>query len=211
MNLLHVCASNKPIDQSTSKQLAAAFFVRLAESNKDINVTNMDLYNNPPPFLGNDAYRYFWNPILQPGYIPTAAEKSAAGYALAQTKVFEEADVLVLTMPLWNCGMPAIMKAWLDQVLVPGVVFKYEAGSIIPLHHISRAILLASSSDIVREGDPQDQLTPLLTAILNSVGIQDFSIAWADGQHPSHLDAEDRKATAVEAAQELADEVAEGA
>lgn len=211
MNLMHICASNKPIDQSTSKQLAAAFFVRLAESNKDINVTNMDLYNNPPPFLGNDAYRYFWNPILQPGYIPTNAEKNAAAYALAQTKIFEETDVLVLTMPLWNCGMPAIMKSWLDQVLVPGVVFKYEAGSIIPLHHITRVILLASSADIVKEDDPQDQLTPHLTAILNSIGIHDLSIAWADGQHPSHLDAEERKATAIEAAQELADEVAEGA
>jgi FMN-dependent NADH-azoreductase len=209
MNLLHICASTKPVDISSSKQLAASFFGRLAESNKDINVTNMDLYNNPPPFLTNDAYRYFWNPILQPGYIPTTAEKNAASYALSQTKVFEETDVLVLTMPLWNCGMPAIMKAWLDQVLVPGVVFKYEAGSIIPLHHITRVILLASSGDIVKENDPLDQLTPHLTAILNSIGITDFAIAWADGQDPRHLDAEERKATAIEAAQELADDVAE--
>ncbi|MBU1694424.1 MAG: NAD(P)H-dependent oxidoreductase [Verrucomicrobia bacterium] len=209
MNLLHICASTKPIDISSSKQLAAAFFARLAESNKDINVTNMDLYNNPPPFLTNDAYRYFWNPILQPGYIPTTAEKSAASYALSQTKVFEETDVLILTMPLWNCGMPAIMKAWLDQVLVPGVVFKYEAGSIIPLHHITKVILLASSGDIVKENDPQDQLTPHLTAIFNSISITDFSIAWADGQDPRHLDAEERKATAIEAAQELADDVSE--
>ena len=209
MNLLHICASTKPIDVSTSKQLAAAFFVRLAESNKDINVTNMDLYNNPPPFLGNDAYRYFWNPIFQPGYIPTAAEKNAASYALSQTKIFEDTDVFVLTMPLWNCGMPAIMKAWLDQVLVPGVVFKYEAGSIIPLHHITKVVLLASSGDIVKEDDPQDQLTPQLNAILNSIGITDLAIAWADGQDPRHLDAEERKATAIEAAQELADDVAE--
>jgi len=209
MNLLHICASAKPIDLSTSKQLAAAFFVRLAESNKEINVTNMDLYSNPPPYLNNDAYRYFWNPIQQPGYIPTSAEKHAASYALAQTKVFEETDALVLTMPLWNCGMPAIMKAWLDQVLVPGVVFKYEAGSIIPLHHIRKAVLLASSGDIVKEVDPQDQLVPHLNAILNSIGITDLSIAWADGQDPRHLDAEERKATAIEATQELADEVAE--
>lgn len=209
MNLLHICASHKPIDQSTSKQLAAAFFVRLAESNKDINVTNVDLYNNPPPYLGYDAYRFFWNPILQPGYIPTNAEKHAAAYALSQTKIFEETDVLVLTMPLWNCGMPAIMKAWFDQVLVPGVVFKYEAGSIIPLHHIRRVILLASSADIVKEGDPQDQLSPHLTALLQSIGITDLSIAWADGQHPRHLDAEERKATAIEAAQDLADDVAD--
>lgn len=209
MNLLHVCASPKPTEESTSKQLAAAFFARLAESSKEINVTNMDLYSSPPPYLTYEAYRYFWNPVHQPGYSPTKSEQHAAAYALAQTKNFENNDVLVLTMPLWNCGMPAIMKAWLDQVLVPGVVFKYEAGSIIPLHHLQKVILLVSSSDILKESDPQDVLTPHVTAIMNSIGVTDISIAWADGQDPRHLDAEARKATAIEAAQELADEVAE--
>jgi len=209
MNLLHICASAKPIEASTSKQLAAAFFVRLAESNKDINVTNLDLYNNPPPFLTYEAYRFFWNPIFEPGYLPTNAEKKAANYALEQNKHLADTDVLVLTMPLWNCGVPAILKAWLDQVMVPGELFKYEAGSIIPLHHLQKVILLVSSGDILKENDPMDTLTPQITAMMNAVGVKDISIAWADGQDPNHLDSELRKSTAIEAAQELADDVAE--
>lgn len=209
MNLLHIIGSAKPIETSVSKQLAAAFFARLAESNKEIEVTNEDLYANPPPYLDNNAFRYFWNPVFQPGYVPSAAEKKAAEYALQQHKIVAETDVLVLTMPLWNCGMPAIVKAWFDQILLPGTLFKYESGTLIPLHRIQRVILLASSGEIIKEGDPMDQLTPHLNALLEIMGTRDLSIAWADGQYPHHVDAEERKKTALEAAEDLADEIAE--
>ena len=44
MNVLHICANPRPVQESVSKQLATAFFMRLAERNPDINVTNVDLY-----------------------------------------------------------------------------------------------------------------------------------------------------------------------
>ena len=60
MNVLHVCASPRPTEESVSKQLAIAFFTKMAELNPDVDVTNVDLYHNPPPFLSYYAYRAMW-------------------------------------------------------------------------------------------------------------------------------------------------------
>lgn len=208
MNVLHVCGNPRPISESASKQLAAAFFTKLAEVNPDINVTNVDLYQNPPPYLSNDALKYFWN--LSDSYKPTGSEEKASHYSKNQTQLLTDADVLVLTMPMWLYSMPAIVKAWFDQILVPGPVFSLGQSGLIPMHHIKKAILLISSADAFKEDDPDDVLTPTLRAILNMAGISDVAVAWADGQDKSkYMDSAERKAMAVEAAQDLAEEVAE--
>ncbi len=209
MNVLHICASPKPIDQSASKQLAAAFFAKLAELNPDVDVNNVDLYHNPPPFLSYDAYRYIWQPAFEVGYQPSDGEQKAAGYSRQQVENVRNADVLVLTMPMWNAGMPAIMKAWLDQVMAPSQLFTYNALGTTPLHHIKRIVLLVSSGAVFKENDPNDALTPQINAIASSLTIEDVQMAWADGQDPVlHSDGDLRKRMALEAAQELAEDVA---
>ena len=51
-----------------------------------------------------------------------------------------------------------------------------------------------------------------MRAIFEFIGVQEVAIAWADGQTPGRFDdVQDRKDMAVEAAQEIADEIAEAA
>jgi FMN-dependent NADH-azoreductase len=209
MNVLHVCGSPRPIAESASKQLAAAFFAKLAEVNPDADVTNVDLYNNPPPYVSCEAYRALWQPVFEDGYEPKDSEKKAAAYAEAQSTLLADADVLVLTMPLWNGGMPAIMKAWLDQALVPNKIFNPEPDALHAMHHVSKVILLVSSAGVLKEGDRGDALTPQIDAVLSMIGVSDLAVAWADGQDPKRYpDCEERKKMALEAAQELAEEIA---
>ncbi|MEM8592678.1 MAG: NAD(P)H-dependent oxidoreductase [Pseudomonadota bacterium] len=51
-------------------------------------------------------------------------------------------DTLIFVYPTWWYGLPAMMKGWLDRVLIPDVAFhmpKAEGESIRPcLHHIER-------------------------------------------------------------------------
>lgn len=206
MNVLHVCASPRPFQESVSKQLAAAFFAKLAELNPDVNVTNVDLYQNPPPYLSYAAYRAFWMPVTAPGYEPTAEEKKATEYARTQAQQFRDTDVLVLSMPMWNCGVPAIMKAWLDQVLVPNLVFTIENGEIRPSHQIRKVIVLASAGIPLKEDDPMDALTPQIRAAMKYIGLTDIAAAWADAQDT--VESEKHKALAMEAVEDLAEEVA---
>jgi len=217
MNILHICANPKPAEESVSKQLSIAFISSIVEKFPDVELNNVDLYQDPPPFLDYAIFRALWTPAFTPGYTPSKAEKQAAAYAERHAAMFNRADILVLTMPMWNFGMPAIMKAWLDLVLAPNLTFKFEPKedsgfAIRPLHHVRRIILLVSSGGVYREGDPRDALTANIEAAFQFIGIEDITIAWADGQNPlAYADYEERRQTALEAAQEAAEEIAEEA
>ena len=208
MNILHICADPKPTEESASKQLAVTFFRTLAEKNPDINITNVDLYENQPPFLDYQAIRGFWFPVFIEGHQPTDDEKLAGAYGIEQGEVFNESDVVVLTVPMWNYSVPAILKAWMDQVLSPSVTYEMDKNGTRPLHKVKKLILLVSSGDTFAEGDSRDALTPMVLNAFADAGIESVSIAWADGQYTfKYNDAEKRLALALEAAEEAAEEV----
>lgn len=211
MNVLHVIANPRPIEESVSKQLAAAFFAKLLERNPDVSVNNVDLYQDPPPYLSLNAYRRLYTPLTNPNYTPSKAEEDAIAYAKTQADALRQADVLVLTMPMWAGGPPAIMKAWIDQVVQPGLLYNIENGVIKPLHQLRKIILLVASGDVYKEGDDRDGLTPIVRNTFGLVGVTDIEVAWADGQDPNfHNDGEERKQTAIEMTEELAEEVSAG-
>ncbi len=210
MKILHVMASPQSNDESVSKKMALEFFSALMEKNPDVEVENLDLYQNKPPFLSNEALRYFWKPVAEPGYVPSKQEEMAVNYSHNNAPSLAEADVLVITTPVWINGMPAILKAWLDQVVVPGVMFEMGSDGVKPTHHLQEVVLLVSSSDVYKEGDERDGLTPALRAVFAYIGVDNVQIAWADGQDAGrHFDAEERLNVALDAAREIAEDLAE--
>ena len=209
MNVLHVIANPRPAETSSSKKLAFEFFAALTEKNPDVVVNNIDLYQNKPPYVSAEALNYFWGPIANPAYIPSKAEESAANFSNNNAQALIDADVLVLTLPVWLNSMPAILKAWFDQVLVPGKMFAFGAEGLIPTHHLRTVVLLVSSDQVYKEGDIRDGLTPALRAIFAYIGVDDLQIAWADGQDTvRHFDSEQRREMAIEAAREIAEDIA---
>ena len=211
MKVLHVCANPKPTKDSASKQLAAAFFSTLVGINPDIEICNVELYKDPPPYLSYEAIRGSFFPIYIHGYTATKGELQAMDYADLQAALFNDSDVLVLTMPMWNFTMPAIMKAWIDQLMLPGKVFTLDKDEgPMPLHRVQKLILLAASGGIYRQGDVRDSLSSEIERIFGWIGIEDIGVAWADGQDTFlYQDTEAHKQVAVEAAQELAEDVAD--
>ncbi len=212
MNVLHVCANPKPVEESVSKQLAARFFGKLLELNSEVQLNNVDLYQDKPPYYTNDLYRRMWMPVFDEAYEPSKAEEAAMNYARKQTDELKQTDVLVLTTPMWNFAVPAVLKAWMDQVLAPNLMFELTDEGPQPLHRIKTIILLAASGGVYKEDDERDALIRQIRAAFGFIGIADIRIAWADGQNPLFFnDAEVRRDMAFEAAEELAEELAEEA
>jgi NAD(P)H dehydrogenase (quinone) len=56
-----------------------------------------------------------------------------------------KAEALVFSHPVWNFGMPAIMKGYIDRVFLPGVSFRLEDGLVKPnLQHIKRVAVVTT-------------------------------------------------------------------
>lgn len=71
-----------------------------------------------------DLYAEGFDPILSPadwrGYLDAPANRApVAGHVEA----LSWCDTLVFTYPTWWYGLPAMLKGWLDRVLLPDVAF----------------------------------------------------------------------------------------
>ena len=211
MNILHVCANPKPTEESISKQIASAFIGRLIELKPDVELVNVDLYDEKPPFYSYDLYKRAWYPVFNEGYEPSKVEEMSLNYANGQIEKFKDADVLVLTMPMWNYSVPAIMKAWIDQVLLPGYTFSIsKEDGVKGLHKIKRIVMLVSSGGVYKEDDDRDALTRQIRHGFEFIGINEIDVVWAEGQNPLFFDNnEENKAVAIEAATEVAEDIAE--
>ncbi len=70
-----------------------------------------------------------FDPILREGYRqPQPLEDDL----LAARQAILWAERLVLVFPIWWGGIPALLKGFLDRVLLPGFAFRYKSGSPFP-------------------------------------------------------------------------------
>ncbi|MEM6758202.1 MAG: NAD(P)H-dependent oxidoreductase [Pseudomonadota bacterium] len=90
-----------------------------------------------------DLYRSNFMPVLTAHELDCYLDESRNTQPVAQdVEDVQWADALIFIYPTWWYGLPAMLKGWLDRVLVPGVAFvmpKGEGDNIRPgLTHITR-------------------------------------------------------------------------
>ena len=70
-----------------------------------------------------------FDPILHEGYNPTQPLEPDLLNAQA---AITWAEHLVFVFPIWWGGIPALMKGFLDRILLPGFAFQYRKGKAFP-------------------------------------------------------------------------------
>ncbi|GHA57711.1 FMN-dependent NADH-azoreductase [Amylibacter ulvae] len=92
----------------------------------------------------------------------------------------QDADTIVISTPIYNFGVPAALKTWVDLVARAGKTFQYTANGPEGLLAGKRAIVLVASGG-VPIGAPVDHATPYLKTFLGFIGITDVQIIGATG------------------------------
>ncbi len=113
---------------------------------------------------------------------------------LYQEKI-SNANKLILLFPIWWGGMPAVMKGFIDKVLLKNFSFKIEKGRVVgTLDFLSRTLIVTTSSRsndllINKWGDPIG--TTLVKSTLEVVGIENYE--WINFDNISKSKLEERK------------------
>lgn len=121
-HILHLDASARPglagKDQhgSHSRNLTQRFVSQWLARRAQDSLTYRDIGQNPPSFISHDWIASSFTPAEQrePWMQDTLAESDQLVDELVA------ADVLVIGAPLYNFGMPAALKAWIDLIVRPG-------------------------------------------------------------------------------------------
>ena len=91
-----------------------------------------------------------------------------------------EADKIIISVPIYNFGPPATLKAWADLAARVKMTFKYsEDGKRIGLLEDKQVYLVITSGGTKIQGE-EDYLTPWLIHMLNFFGIKKIDIIGAD-------------------------------
>jgi FMN-dependent NADH-azoreductase len=115
--------------------------------------------------------------------------KAAAGVSDRLTDELLESDLLVISTPMWNFGIPSALKAWIDLVVRPGRTFRYADAGVDGLAKGKKAILVLASGGVFSDGPwrPFDFVEPYLRHILGFIGIMDVQTVRAEGTNLPHL------------------------
>ena len=96
----------------------------------------------------------------------------------------KNADTLVIGAPMYNFGIPASLKQWIDSVCRAGVSFKYTEQGPVGLLGIKRAFIITASGG-TPIGSELDFASRYLEHICRFIGIGEIS----------HIDASGSKGT----------------
>jgi FMN-dependent NADH-azoreductase len=164
MNILHIDSSING-NKSTSGHLSRAIVERLTALQPAAVVVRRDLALHPLPYF--DAA----GPGAEPGKKLVLDE-------------FMWADVIVVGAPMYNFGVPAQLKTWIDYLAVAGITFRYTANGPEGLAGGRRIFIASSRGGMYVEGTPMaamDHQESYLKAVFGFFGITGIEVIRAEG------------------------------
>ena len=160
MTILHIDSSITG-ENSVSRVISRSVVDQLEALNKGAEVVRRDLAAAPLPHL------------------------TLAG--LADSTVVDEflaADIVVVGAPMYNFGVPSVLKAWIDRISIAGVTFRYTEKGPVGLSGGKRVVIASTRGGLYAEGSPfaaMDFQEAYLRAVFAFLGVTDVEVVRAEG------------------------------
>ena len=143
LRVLRVDASART-DGSVTRGLADHLIAGLATRHGPLQVRVRDLGNDPVPVIGPSwVDANFTAPEQR-----SVEQRAVLAQSDALVRELQQADVLVLGVPVYNFGIPAALKAWIDLVARARLTFRYTEHGPEGLLRGKRAYLVMASGGV---------------------------------------------------------------
>jgi FMN-dependent NADH-azoreductase len=159
-------------------------------------IITLDLYKEDIHFLTvEDVMIHMSNEVEE-------TENAMKKYALQ----FKSADKYIFAEPMWNLGVPAILKAYIDYVSIPNITFKYGENGPIGLCQGKKALNVITSGGDYSEGMAAewDLCDKYLKTIMGLFGVLDYTTIRASNLDVIGMDVDAIVNKAIKEAEELA-------
>jgi FMN-dependent NADH-azoreductase len=174
--LLHVSASPRGT-ASESLALAGTFLEAFAHTHPEFEIETFDLWDGSLPEFGPAAAAAKMNVFA--GADPQGPQAKAWAAAVDTFRRFDAADRYLFSVPMWNAGVPYILKQFIDVVSQPGLLFGFDPQTgYQPLLRGKRAAVIYTSAVYGPGRGPgfgSDFQRPFFDDWLRWAGIDDIS------------------------------------
>ncbi|QKS72919.1 NAD(P)H-dependent oxidoreductase [Paenalkalicoccus suaedae] len=168
--MLYVTANPKPLHQSNSLQIGQAFLETYTSLHPGEKIEQLDLFDVTVPTMEGQAL----------------AAWERGGSVTVTNPLVEQLlthDKLVLVTPLWNMGIPAPMKAYVDQIVVPNKTFRFAEKGMEGLLGELKVLHIQSRGGIYSEGKLAafEHGDSYLRTIFKLVGVKHYEHLFIEG------------------------------
>ncbi len=192
-------------ERSYSIKVANAFLKAYQAANPDHHIDWLDLWKEPlPPFDGDMLNAKY---AVLHGQEPSAAESAAWSEVETIFKRFNDADKYVISVPMWNFGIPYVLKHYIDVISQPGLAFSFDPDAGYAGLVSGPVTMLYSSGGAYHDGsgfEAMDHQKPYLEAWLGFIGLTDVTRVVVAPTLGAPEDAEGAANTAIEEALRVA-------
>jgi len=202
--LLHVICTPRGLASNTAR-VSNVLLEALLEKNDDLTVTTLDLFKADLPSVAgkNIESKY----MLMTGQTLDDSAQTSWRQIERSIEQFLDADIYLLTVPMWNFGIPYALKYYIDAIVQPGYLFRYtEDGRPEGLVKGRKMICVTSRGGDYSSGPLKayDFVENYLRTIFGFVGITDMRFF---NVQPMDISSETRKAAYKAAISEVRDYV----
>lgn len=160
---------------SNSRKLADTLIDRLTDRDPGTTVVHRDLAVSDLPLVSEALIgAYFTKPDNR-----TADQKALLVPSDTLVAELKAADTIVFGVPVYNFGVPAALKAWVDLIARAGETFRYTENGPIGLLEGKKAYVILASGG-TKAFSEIDFAGPYMRHILGFIGITDVEFVSAD-------------------------------
>jgi FMN-dependent NADH-azoreductase len=196
-NLLVIESS--PRSTSVSTSVAKEYITEWQRKHPSGTVVRRNVATNPVPFVTEAWIAAVYTPEEN----RSAEQKQLLAISDTLIAELEAADTIVIASPMYNFGITAALKAWIDQIVRAGRTFSYTAeGPKGLLAENKKVIVIAARGGAYSGASPVaflDQQEPYLRTIFGFLGLKNVQLAYAESQSMGPEAAENGVKTAIDA------------
>jgi FMN-dependent NADH-azoreductase len=183
--LLYIIANPNPSDLSYSRKVADFIVSEYQALHPDHRVVVKDLYKSGVPLLDESYLSGRRKQALGEGSSMIEVEQKAVQAVEACVDEFLDFDRYLIAVPMWNFGVPPLLKAYVDTLLVPGKTFSYKAtGPVGLLAESHRKMIVVESTGGIYSQGPAAKLnhcSTYLQDVFGFIGIEQLKILPVEG------------------------------
>ena len=162
-------------EHGQSSRLATEFAASLAAAS-GATLRLRDLAKDPVPHLTAERFTAWTTPASA----RTVEQQRHVAESDALIDELRAADVLVLGLPMYNFGVPSVLKAYFDHLARAGVTFRYTADGPVGLLNGKKAYVFATRGG-QHAGTGRDLQSAFVRQFLGFIGIRDVEFVYAEG------------------------------
>jgi FMN-dependent NADH-azoreductase len=180
-----------------SSQLANQFVAAFRRRHPDATIIVRDVAaTDQVPHLNAERFGAFITKTEE----RSAAQHAVVAYSDTLIGELQQADVIVLGLPMYNFGVPSQLKAYFDHIARLGVTFKYTDKGPAGLLTGKKVYVFAARGGVYA-GTPIDTQTSYVRDFLRFIGMDDVEFVYAEGLH---MGEQSKEAGLAKAAAEIA-------